>query len=93
MAKAEVPDIDAATLKQKIEGKMTNTEFCAAFGLSTVTAWRYRKDGTLPFSRIAGKVFYLPKHIEEFLRRTENKSRAKHGSENVTEGRKHDEVS
>ena len=83
MANTEAEKTDATTVRQVITEKMTNTEFCSAFDLSTVTAWRYRAEGLLPYCRIGGKIFYLPQHIEEFLKRTSHRTPTKRRSKSV----------
>lgn len=46
---------------------LTEREFCAQVGISRTTAWRLREAGKLAHCRIGNKVFYLHRHIDEFL--------------------------
>ena len=49
--------------------KMTfsEKEFCERVGICRLTAMRMRQAGKLPFCRIGRRVFYLQRHVDEFL--------------------------
>jgi len=46
---------------------LTEGEFCAAVGISRVTAWRLRRQGKLPHCKIGVKILYRPEHVARFL--------------------------
>ncbi|MCA1626706.1 MAG: helix-turn-helix domain-containing protein [Acidobacteria bacterium] len=46
---------------------LTEKEFCETVGISRVTAWQLRKAGKLPHVRVRTRVFYMPRHVEQFL--------------------------
>ncbi len=46
---------------------MTNRETQKALGLSKATLARYRKDGTLPYSKVGSSVYYERAAVEELL--------------------------
>ena len=43
--------------------------FCRGVGISTITAWRFRKRGWLRTENIAGRQYITAEAVEEFLRR------------------------
>ncbi len=50
---------------------LTEVEFCRRVGISRVTAWRLREKKALSFCKVGKKIFYLPRHVDEFLRACE----------------------
>lgn len=54
---------------------LTEKEFCPRVGISRVTAWRLRNAGKLSFCRIGGKIMYLERHVEEFLKNNERRGK------------------
>ena len=53
---------------------LTEREFCQRVGISRATALRMRVAGRLPHCRVGDKVLYLPRHVEEFLQRCEQRA-------------------
>lgn len=53
---------------------MTEDEFCAAVGISRVTAWRLRRQGKLPHCKVGVKILYRPEHVTQFLEAHEQQS-------------------
>ena len=47
---------------------LTNKEAADFLRLSTVTLWRLRQRGEIPFNRIATKVIFRRTDLEKFLR-------------------------
>jgi predicted site-specific integrase-resolvase len=43
--------------------------FIQRVGITDVTAWRWRRDGKLKTSNIAGRVYIMPEDAREFTRR------------------------
>jgi excisionase family DNA binding protein len=56
---------------------ITEQEFCRQVGISVSTALALRKAGKLGHCRVGRRVLYIyPRHVEEFLARTERKPKA-----------------
>ncbi|MGI8731840.1 MAG: helix-turn-helix domain-containing protein [Pyrinomonadaceae bacterium] len=56
---------------------ITEPEFCKLAGISISTALALRKAGKLAHCRVGRRVLYIyPRHVEEFLGRTERKPKA-----------------
>jgi excisionase family DNA binding protein len=54
---------------------LTNEEAMAYLGLSRPTLARYRKAGTLPFSKVGSSVFYRQEDVAELLERNLQRGR------------------
>jgi hypothetical protein len=54
---------------------LTESEFCERVGICRLTAMRMRQSGKLPYCRIGRRIFYLPRHIEEFLANCERREK------------------
>ena len=52
-------------------GIVALTRWCENAGLSSVTAWRFRKRGWLKTINIAGRVYLTDEAAQEFTRRAE----------------------
>lgn len=50
---------------------LTEQEFCKQVGISRVTAWRLREKRKLSHCKVGKKIFYLARHVDEFLRSCE----------------------
>lgn len=58
--------------EDKARRTLTEAEFCREVGISRTTAWEYRRNGLLPYCKIARKILYKnPEHVEAFLRNIE----------------------
>ncbi len=53
----------------KLAGMVALSRWCRAVGLSSVTAWRFRKRGWLATINIAGRVYVTDDSAAEFARR------------------------
>jgi hypothetical protein len=52
---------------REIPELMQEPELCALLQISPTTAWRLRANKKLGYCREAGKVWYLRRHVIEFL--------------------------
>lgn len=50
---------------------LTEAEFCQAVGISRVTAWTLRSQKKLSYCKVGTRIFYLPRHVDEFLAQQE----------------------
>lgn len=62
-------------MSEIVKATISEREFCQAVGISRVTCWRLREAGKLAYLRVAGKVRYAPRHVEEFLTACERPAR------------------
>jgi len=54
---------------------LSEAEFCKAVGISRTTAYRLRESRSISYCIVGNRIFYLPKHIEEFFENCERPSR------------------
>lgn len=54
---------------------LSEAEFCKSVGISRMTAFRLREKGKLSHCRIGKRVFYLPRHVDEFLSKCERQAK------------------
>jgi excisionase family DNA binding protein len=54
---------------------LSESEASAFLGISKITLQRKRKDGSISFYRVGGRVLYSPNHLEEYLSKCEQKAR------------------
>lgn len=50
-----------------MEQLITNKEFCRMVGVSRVTAWRYRRDGLLPYVKLGKEIRHTRAQVESFI--------------------------
>lgn len=65
LVRAAVEEIRPADAEPK--AFLTNDEACAYLGLARPTLAKYRANGTLPFSKLGGSVFYRREDVEAIL--------------------------
>jgi len=46
---------------------LTTEETCEILKVSSITLWRYRRDGILSFIKVRGKVMYYQSDIQKLL--------------------------
>ena len=46
-----------------------------ALGVSKITLQRKRKDGSISFYQVGGRILYSPNHLEEYLAKCEQKAK------------------
>lgn len=61
----------------------TNNEAARYLRISTITLWRERKAGKISFRRVASKIVYLQKDLDEYLQQNKRGGFAINGGENV----------
>ncbi len=54
---------------------LSEPEASSVLGISKITLQRKRKDGSISFYRVGGRVLYSPSHLEEYLSKCEQKAR------------------
>ena len=54
---------------------LSEPEASSALGISKITLQRKRKDGSISFYKVGGRVLYSPSHLEEYLAKCEQKAR------------------
>ncbi len=54
---------------------LSEPEASSVLGISKITLQRKRKDGSISFYRVGGRVLYSPSHLEEYLAKCEQKAR------------------
>ncbi len=54
---------------------LSEPEASSVLGISKITLQRKRKDGSISFYRVGGRVLYSPNHLEEYLSKCEQKAR------------------
>lgn len=52
---------------KEMEQLITNREFCQMFAVSRVTAWRYRRDGILPYVKLGKEIRHTREQVESFI--------------------------
>lgn len=62
-------------------GTLTEGEFCLRVGISRVTAWRLREQKKLSYCKIGKKIFYLPRHVDQFLNSCEQPAKQREPKE------------
>jgi len=54
---------------------LSEPEASSVLGISKITLQRKRKDGSISFYQVGGRILYSPSHLEEYLSKCEQKAR------------------
>ena len=54
---------------------LSEPEASSVLGISKITLQRKRKDGSISFYQVGGRILYSPSHLEEYLAKCEQKAR------------------